>query len=47
MPGTVTELAFTANLTGRFPVHLHAGPQEDTGDHGHEDTLVNIEVYPR
>jgi hypothetical protein len=47
MPGTVTELAFTANLTGRFPVHLHAGPQEDAGDHAHEDTLVNIEVYPR
>ena len=47
MPGTVTELAFTANLTGRFPVHLHASPQEDAGDHGHEDTLVNIEVYPR
>jgi hypothetical protein len=46
MPGTVTELAFTANLTGRFPVHLHAGPAE-AGDHGHEDTLVNIEVYPR
>jgi hypothetical protein len=46
MPGTVTELAFTANLTGRFPVHLHAGPAE-AGDHGHDDTLVNIEVYPR
>jgi len=46
MPGTVTELAFTANLTGRFPVHLHAGPAEGS-DHGHEDTLVNIEVYPR
>jgi hypothetical protein len=46
MPGTVTELAFTANLAGRFPVHLHAGPAE-ADDHGHEDTLVNIEVYPR
>ena len=45
-PGKVTELAFTANLTGRFPVHLHGG-QEAGGDHGHEDTLVNIEVYPR
>jgi hypothetical protein len=44
-PGTVTELAFTANLTGRFPVHLHGG--KDSGDHGHEETLVNIEVYPR
>jgi len=46
MPGTVIELAFTANLTGRFPVHLHAGPTE-AGDHGHEETLVNIEVRPR
>jgi hypothetical protein len=45
-PGAVTELAFTANVTGRFPVHLHAG-HEETDDHGHEDTLVNIEVYPR
>jgi hypothetical protein len=44
--GAVTELAFTANLTGRFPVHLHGG-HEDASDHGHEDTLVNIEVYPR
>jgi hypothetical protein len=43
-PGTVSELAFTANLTGRFPVHLH-GDHDDAG--GHEDTLVNIEVYPR
>jgi hypothetical protein len=46
MPGKVTELAFTANLTGRFPVHLHAGPAEGD-DHGHEETLVTIEVYPR
>ena len=46
MPGTVTELAFTANLTGRFPVHLHGGQGEADG-HAHEDTLVNIEVYPR
>jgi translation initiation factor IF-1 len=46
MPGTVTELAFTASLSGRFPVHLHAG-QAETADHAHEDTLANIEVYPR
>ena len=43
-PGTVSELVFTANLTGRFPVHLHGGHEEAAG---HEDTLVNIEVYPR
>ena len=47
MPGAVTELAFTASLTGRFPVHLHAGPEEEAGDHGREETLANIEVYPR
>jgi hypothetical protein len=45
-PGTVTDLTFTANATGRFPIHLHAA-KEDSGDHGHEETLVNIEVYPR
>ena len=45
-PGTVTDLTFTANATGRFPIHLHA-PKADSGAHGHEETLVNIEVYPR
>jgi hypothetical protein len=46
VPGQVTELVFTANLTGRFPVHLHGG-QETAGDDEHEVTLANIEVYPR
>jgi hypothetical protein len=47
VPGTVTELAFTADATGRFPVHIHeqgAGP----GGHAHEDLpLATIEVDPR
>ena len=44
-PGAVTELAFTAYATGRFPVHVHA--QAGRG-HAHEDApLVNVEVYPR
>lgn len=47
VPGTVTELAFTAYATGRFPVHIHeqgAGP----GGHPHEDLpLAVVEVYPR
>jgi hypothetical protein len=42
----LTQISFTANLTGRFPVHLHAGPGEADG-HAHEETLVTIEVYPR
>ena len=47
VPGTVTELAFTADATGRFPVHIHelgAG----AGGHAHEDLpLAIVEVYPR
>jgi hypothetical protein len=39
--GAVTELAFTAHATGRFPIHSHAqGAQE-------EPPLAVIEVYPR
>ena len=45
-PGTITELTFTARATGRFPVNLH-GSAAETAGHGHEDTLVTIEVYPR
>jgi FtsP/CotA-like multicopper oxidase with cupredoxin domain len=45
-PGTVTDLTFTANATGRFPIHLHAA-KEGSGGHGHEEALVDIEVYPR
>jgi FtsP/CotA-like multicopper oxidase with cupredoxin domain len=44
VPGTVTELKFTARATGRFQVHLHGSAAEA---HGHEDALVTIEVYPR
>jgi hypothetical protein len=45
--GTVTELAFTAYTTGRFPVHIHE-QGAGAGGHAHEDLpLVTIEVYPR
>ena len=44
-PGAVTELMFTARATGRFPVNLHGSAAEAAG-HGHEDTIVTIEVYP-
>ena len=45
-PGKLTEFAFTANLTGRFPIHLHGGAEAPAGA-AHEDVLANIEVYPR
>jgi hypothetical protein len=46
-PGAVTELAFTAYATGRFPIHVHAQGAGASG-HAHEDApLATIEVYPR
>ncbi len=43
-PGTVTEMTFTADATGRFPVHVHA---QGAGPAHEEALLVNVEVYPR
>jgi hypothetical protein len=41
----VTELAFTAKATGRFPIEIHA---QGTGGAAHEDApFAIIEVYPR
>jgi hypothetical protein len=46
-PGAVTELAFTAYATGRFPIHVHA-QEAGAGGHAHEDApLATLEVYPR
>jgi hypothetical protein len=47
IPGTVTELRFTARVAGRFPVHVH--PLSSQGwSLAHEDrSLVDVEVYPR
>ena len=45
VPGAVTDMIFTERATGRFPVNLHGGA--GAGGHGHEDTLVTIEVYPQ
>lgn len=46
-PGAVGEIAFTANATGRFPIHVH-GTTKRSGSHAHEESpLVYIEVYPR
>jgi hypothetical protein len=43
----VTELSFTANATGRFPIEIHA-PSARAGGSAHEDAPLGvIEVYPR
>jgi len=45
--GAVSELAFTAYATGRFPIHLHE-QGAGVGGHAHEDLpLATVEVYPR
>jgi hypothetical protein len=45
--GAVTELAFTAYATGRFPIHIHE-QGAGVGGHAHEDApLATVEVYPR
>jgi hypothetical protein len=46
-PDAVTELAFTAYASGRFPIHVHAQGAGASGP-AHEDApLATIEVYPR
>jgi hypothetical protein len=47
--GAITELAFTAYATGRFPIYVHAqGAGAGAGGHAHEGApLATIEVYPR
>ncbi len=44
-PGKVTEFAFTAFATGRFPVNVHR-PDEPAARHD-EAPVVLVEVYPR
>ncbi len=45
VPGTTSEMTFTARATGRFTVEPHLGT-EPSGGHAHGDVLVTIEVYP-
>jgi hypothetical protein len=45
-PGKVTEMAFTARATGRFPIEEHKSDARGGHSHG-EAPLVRIEVYPR
>ena len=42
--GAVSEFAFTANATGRFPIEIH---QLGAGGADQDATLAVIEVYPR
>jgi hypothetical protein len=44
-PGTVTEMSFKANATGRFPVQEHQPKQG--GAHSHGAPIVQVEVLPR
>jgi len=44
-PGTVTEMAFIAHATGRFPVEEHK--PNARGGHSHGEALIRIEVHPR
>ncbi len=43
-PGQVTEFAFKAHASGRFPINVHANePSQEHTEH----VLVYLEVYPR
>jgi len=46
VPGTVAEMVFTANATGRFPVEEHRADARGGHSHG-QAPLVRLEVYPR
>ena len=45
-PGAVTEMAFAAHATGRFPIEEHRPNPKGGHSHG-KSPLVRIEVYPR
>ena len=45
-PGEVTEFAFTARATGRFPVNAHRPDKPAAATHD-ETPVVLVEVYPR
>lgn len=45
-PGKVTEMAFEARATGRFPVEEHSADAKGGHAHGHAP-LARVEVLPR
>ena len=47
MPGQIVEMIFEARVTGRFPVHVHAGDPTAGRPAREEAALVYVEVYPR
>ncbi len=44
-PGSVSEMAFVARATGRFPIEEHKPGAP--GGHAHGEALLRIEVRPR
>jgi hypothetical protein len=46
-PGQIVEMIFEARVTGRFPVHVHAGDPTAGRPAREEAALVYVEVYPR
>jgi hypothetical protein len=46
-PGAVTELRFTAYVTGRFPIYMHSQAGQSGGQTHKDAPLVEVEVYPR
>jgi hypothetical protein len=44
VPGTMTDMTFTARASGRFTIEPHLASA--SGGHTHGDVLVTIEVYP-
>jgi hypothetical protein len=44
VPGTMTDMTFTARASGRFTIEPHLSSA--SGGHTHGDVLVTIEVYP-
>ena len=45
-PGGMTEIAFEADVTGRFPVAAQGEPGSQ-GSAGHRGPLVIVEIFPR
>lgn len=45
-PGEITEFAFKAHASGRFPINVHTDESSQGPAHD-EQVLVYLEVYPR
>jgi len=47
VPAAVGKFSFTANLTGRFPIHVHATGEGAAAPTDDAEPLITLEVYPR